>query len=145
MTDLQAALGLHQLERVEPGWKRRKAIWQRYQQAFAALPVERPAEPASGTRHAHHLYSILIDEQRAGISRDRFLEAMTWHHIGVGVHYLALPEHPYYRDTLGWRPEDVPHATRIGRQTVSLPLSPALTDEDVDDVIEAVRRTLESA
>jgi dTDP-4-amino-4,6-dideoxygalactose transaminase len=56
----------------------------------------------------------------------------------VGVHYLSLPEHPYYQDRLGWRPEDTPEAMRIGRQTVSLPLSPALTDADVEDVIRAV-------
>jgi dTDP-4-amino-4,6-dideoxygalactose transaminase len=55
---------------------------------------------------------------------------------------LALPEHPFYQETLGWRPEDTPHATRIGRSTVSLPISPKLSDEDVEDVIEAVRRGL---
>ena len=68
---------------------------------------------------------------------------MTRHNIGVGVHYLAIPEHPYYRDTFGWRPEDYPNALAIGRRTVSLPLSAKLTDEDVADVIEAVRRTLD--
>jgi dTDP-4-amino-4,6-dideoxygalactose transaminase len=64
---------------------------------------------------------------------------MTAQRIGVGVHYLSLPEHPYYQDRLGWRPADTPNAMRIGRQTVSLPLSPALTDADVADVIAAVR------
>jgi dTDP-4-amino-4,6-dideoxygalactose transaminase len=58
--------------------------------------------------------------------------------IGVGVHYLSIPEHPYYRDTFGWRPEDYPHAARIGEQTVSLPLSPKLDPEDVGRVIGAV-------
>jgi dTDP-4-amino-4,6-dideoxygalactose transaminase len=58
------------------------------------------------------------------------------------VHYVALPEQPHYREALGWRPEDTPEATRIGRHTVSLPISPKLTDADVTDVITAVRRTL---
>ena len=67
---------------------------------------------------------------------------MTEQNIGIGVHYRAIPEHPFYQDRFGWRPESFPHATRIGRQTVSLPLSPKLSDEDVEDVVEAVRRVL---
>ncbi len=98
-----------------------------------------PADPQPDTRHAFHLYTILIDEQRTGISRDAFLNAMTAHKIGVGVHYLSLTEHPYYQKALGWRPKDYPESTRIGRQTVSLPISPKLTDQDVNDVIAAVQ------
>ncbi|HET8701403.1 MAG TPA: DegT/DnrJ/EryC1/StrS family aminotransferase [Nitrococcus sp.] len=139
MMDLQAAIGIHQLERVERCWRQREHIWNRYDEAFADLPVGLPAPPASATRHGRHLYTLLIDEAQAGLSRDAFLDAMNWHNIGVGVHYLSLPEHPYYQRTLGWRPEDTPNATRIGRQTVSLPLSARLTDADVDDVIRAVR------
>jgi dTDP-4-amino-4,6-dideoxygalactose transaminase len=65
--------------------------------------------------------------------------------IGVGVHYLSIPMHPYYRERFGWRPEAFPHSHRIGQQTVSLPLSPKLTDGDVADVIAAVHRTLSVA
>lgn len=139
MMDLQAAIGLHQLARVEASWQRRRAIWARYQDAFADLPVTRPAESDPRSRHAHHLYTLLVDEARCGRTRDEFLEHMTAQRIGVGVHYLSLSEHPYYQDRLGWRPADTPNAMRIGRQTVSLPLSPALTDADVADVIAAVR------
>ena len=139
MMDLQAAIGLHQLARVEASWQRRRAIWARYQDAFADLPVTRPAESDPHSRHAHHLYTLLVDEARCGRTRDDFLEHMTAQRIGVGVHYLSLSEHPYYQDRLGWRPADTPNAMRIGRQTVSLPLSPALTDADVADVIAAVR------
>jgi dTDP-4-amino-4,6-dideoxygalactose transaminase len=89
-----------------------------------------------------HLYTLLIDEQRSGVGRDAFLEAMTRQNVGVGVHYLSIPEHPYYRERFGWKPDDTPQATRIGRQTVSLPLSAGLSDPDVDDVIAAVRRCL---
>src|SRR5712691_4273102 len=139
MMDIQAALGLHQLARVEALWPRRHALWQRYNVAFADLPVERPAEPESGTRHAYHLYTLRVDPARAGITRDEFLEAMTAHRIGVGVHYMSIPEHPYYQRTFGWKPTDYPHAMRIGRETVSLPLSAKLTDADAQDVIAAVR------
>jgi dTDP-4-amino-4,6-dideoxygalactose transaminase len=142
MMDLQAAIGLHQLKRVEAGWARRRAIWQRYQVAFAGLPLTRPSEPASHVRHAYHLYTVLIDEMQCATSRDVFMARMTAQGIGVGVHYLALPEHPYYQQSLGWRADETPHATSIGRQTVSLPLSPRLTDAEVERVINAVAISL---
>lgn len=140
MMDLQAALGLHQLARVDETWRRREAVWRRYQKEFAGLPLDLPAEPEPGTRHAYHLYTVLVDEQRAGLARDDVLEAMTRENIGVGVHYLAIPEHPFYQETYGWRPEQWPEATAIGRRTISLPLSAALTDADVNDVVAAVRK-----
>jgi dTDP-4-amino-4,6-dideoxygalactose transaminase len=139
MMDLQAAIGIHQLQRIETYWLRRQEIWQRYNEAFADLPVTLPAPAEADTRHAFHLYNLLIDEQRCGISRDSFLDAMTTQNIGIGVHYLSIPEHPYYQQTYGWQPKDCPQAMRVGRQTVSLPLSAKLTDEDVRDVIGAVR------
>lgn len=137
MMDLQAAIGIHQLRRVEKYWSRRQKIWRIYNEAFADLPVGLPAEPEPETRHAYHLYTLLIDEAKTGISRDSFLNAMTKQNIGIGVHYLSIPEHPYYQHTFRWRPEDYPDALKIGRQTVSIPLSAKLSDEDVDDVIRA--------
>lgn len=142
MMDLQAAIGIHQLQRVESYWQRRQEIWQHYNEALADLPITLPAPVESNTRHAYHLYTILVDEQRCGISRDGFLDAMTAQNIGIGVHYLSIPEHPYYQQTFGWQPEDYPHAMRIGRQTVSLPLSGKLTDDDVADVVDAVKEIL---
>lgn len=142
MMDIQAAIGIHQLKRVERNWQRRRSVWQDYDAAFANLPVVLPAAPEPDTRHAHHLYTILVDERVAGIERDSFLDAMAARNIGVGVHYLSVPEHPYYQQAFGWQPEDCPNAMRIGRQTVSLPLSAKLTDGDVADVIDAVRGVL---
>jgi len=138
MMDLQAAIGIHQLKRVERNWQRRQQIWEIYNDAFANLPVGLPAPVEPGTKHAYHLYTMLIDKEKTGINRDEFLNAMTANNIGVGVHYVSIPEHPFYRKTFGWEPEDYPNAMRIGRQTVSLPLSAKLTDKDVEDVIEAV-------
>ena len=142
MMDMQAAIGLHQLARVESNRGRREEIWNRYDEAFSKLPVVTPSPPAVDTRHAFHLYTILVDEERSGISRDAFLDGMTAHNIGVGVHYLSVAEHPFYQETFGWRPEDQPAATDIGRRTVSLPLSAGLSDADVNDVIEGVRRVV---
>lgn len=142
MMDLQAAIGLHQLAKVDAHWQRRRDIWAFYQQALADLPLVLPAEPESGTCHGYHLYTVLIDAARCGVSRDGFLDAMNAARIGTGVHYLSIPEHPYYQQRFGWRPEQWPHAMRLGRETVSLPLSPALTDADVERVITAVRRII---
>ncbi len=142
MMDLQAAIGIHQLRRVEDNWKRREAIWKRYDEAFADFPIGTPTAPDEDTRHAYHLYTIMVAKGRSGIARDEFLSAIQAQNIGVGVHYLSIPEHPYYQQHFDWKPEDFPSATRIGRETVSLPLSPKLTDADVADVIEGVRRAL---
>lgn len=145
MMDIQAAIGIHQLKRIECNWLRRREIWERYNRAFRGLPLGLPAAPELHTRHAHHLYTILVDEAACGVRRDSFLDAMTELKIGVGVHYLSIPEHPYYREEFGWCPEDYPNAMRVGRQTISLPLSARLDDQDVEDVIQAVHTCLETA
>lgn len=148
MTDLQAAIGLPQLRKVEAHWRRRRAIWARYQEAFADLAVTRPAEPGKNERHAYHLYTPLIRPdapvrgRTASQKRDFVLAALTAEGIGAGVHYRALTDHPYYRKTLRWKRADAPVASDIGDRTVSLPLSPALTDKDVEDVIAAFRKVM---
>ncbi len=142
MMDMQAALGIHQLKRVDAYWQRRSQIWQRYMDTFRNLPIGLPALVEENIRHAYHLFTILIDKEKTGVTRDEFLDRMTANGIGVGVHYLSLPEHPYYQQTFGWKPEDYPNAMRIGRQIVSLPISAKLTDQDRQDVIAAVKASL---
>lgn len=142
MMDLQAAIGIHQLERIEHSWRRRKTIWELYQESFSRLPVGLPLEPDTGTRHAYHLYTLMIEEPVSGISRDEFLVHMEKSNIGVGVHYAALADHPYYKDQFGWKSEDYPAAKRYGRSTVSLPLSPKLSDDQVAYIIESVSNYL---
>ena len=134
MMDIQAAMGRIQLSKVERYWKRRQEIWQQYMDAFAHLPIDLPA-----------LFTIGVDKDRCGISRDDFLSAMRRQNIGVGVHYLCIPEHPYYQQRFGWSPDMVPNARDMGRRTVSLPLSAKLTDADVADVIAAVQGILAEA
>ena len=142
MMDLQAALGIHQLARVEANWQRRQEIWQQYMNAFADLPMGLPALPADNTRHAYHLFTIMIDEEKCGITRDDFLNAMNEQRIGTGVHYLSIPEHPYYQQRFGWKPEDYPNAMKVGRQTVSLPLSAKIATTDIWRISEAVKQAL---
>jgi dTDP-4-amino-4,6-dideoxygalactose transaminase len=144
MMDLQAAIGMHQITRVEAYWERRLRIWQQYDRAFGNLPVSRPAPLDPESRHGLHLYTLLIDEHAAPVSRDKFMAELHRRKIGAGVHYRAIPVHPVYQRLFGWIPSDYPVADRIGRMTVSLPLSAKLTDEDVNDVIGAVREVLEA-
>ncbi|MBD3272673.1 MAG: aminotransferase class I/II-fold pyridoxal phosphate-dependent enzyme, partial [Elusimicrobia bacterium] len=87
MMDIQAAIGIHQLERIDAYWQRRRAIWEQYNNAFAGLPLILPLPPEPHTRHAYHLYTILLDIDRLTITRDQFLDEMTKRNIGVGVHY----------------------------------------------------------
>lgn len=142
MMDLQAALGIHQLARVDRYLAIRERIWTRYDAALADLPVVTPADPAPDTVHARHLYTLLLDIDCAGMTRDAFQQRLFEKNIGTGVHFVSLHLHPFYRDTYGYRPEDYPNASEISRRTVSLPLSAKLTDDDVEDVIGAVRDTL---
>ena len=142
MTDIQAAIGIQQLNKIKKCWERRQEIWKQYNEAFSELPVTLPAELDSDIKHAFHLFTILIDKKRTGISRDDFLEAMHSRKIGTGVHYLSIPEHPYYQEKFGWQPENFPSAMTIGRETVSLPLSAKLTNADVQSVIQTVHEIL---
>lgn len=138
MTDLQASIGIHQLARVDTNWLRRKQIWDRYQNDLTEFPIVLPAQAGGDMRHGLHLFPVLIDESRTGVSRDSFLEQLQARQIGAGVHYLSVSEHPFYQ-SLGWNPSDCPEALRIGRQTLSLPLSAGMDDRDIDDVVDAVR------
>lgn len=142
MTDLQAALGIHQLARVEQNLLRRQEIWARYDAAFADLPVFLPAPEARGTRHARHLYTLLLDIDRLQVDRDAVQARLHQLKIGTGIHYRALHLHPYYRDTYSLARGDLPNAEWISDRTLSLPLSPKLSDDDVSDVIHAVHQTL---
>ena len=142
MMDMQAAMGIHQLKRIEEYWQRRSKIWQQYMDAFVDLPLGLPATVEENTRHAYHLFTILVDKERTGISRDHFLDRMTQEGIGVGVHYMSIPEHPYYQQTFGWKPEDYPNAMRIGRQIVSLPISAKLTENDLEDVVQSAKKAV---
>jgi len=139
MTDIQAALGIHQLARVAANAKRRQEIWERYDEAFAGLPLVRPAPVENDVVHARHLYTILVNPDEINKTRDEVLNELTGLNIGTGVHFQALHLHRYYRETFGYRLGDYPNAESIGARTLSLPLSAKLGDRDVEDVIAAVQ------
>jgi dTDP-4-amino-4,6-dideoxygalactose transaminase len=141
MTDLQASFGLHQLRKLERNLLRREAIWAAYNQAFRELPLLLPPEPQPNTRHSRHLYAVRTTPQ-TGVSRDGLMEALYKRNIGTGVHYTALHLHRFYREKYGYREGDFRNTEAVGASTLSLPLSAGMTDEDVRDVIEAVKESL---
>jgi dTDP-4-amino-4,6-dideoxygalactose transaminase len=141
MTDVQASIGLHQLPRLD-GWiERRAELWERYEALLEGLPVETPPPPEAETRHARHLYQVLVGRD-APLTRDALLDALAARRIGTGVHYRGVHLHPFYRDRYGLRPEDFPVATAISERTVSLPLSPKVSEADQDDVAAALSELL---
>jgi dTDP-4-amino-4,6-dideoxygalactose transaminase len=141
LTDLHAAIGIHQLRKLD-GWIRERArLWDRYDELLADLPLTLPPLPQLGTRHARHLYQVLVD-RGAPMSRDRLLDFMTDQGIGVGVHYRPVHQHEWYRDRFGLGDDAFPVASDFGARTVSLPLSPKLTDADQDRVALALERAL---
>ncbi len=142
MMDLQAALGLHQLRRLDEWLVRREEVWSRYDEAFAGLPVGLPPAAEPGNRHARHLYTLTIDPDVAGIDRDIFMQRLHGRGIGTGVHYRGVHLHQYYRDRFGYAPGDFPNATWISERTVSLPLSPHLDEMQVRRVLRAVPAAL---
>jgi len=142
MMDLQAAIGLHQFDRLDTYWAIRDRYWSRYVRELAAFPIRPPCDDDARDRHGRHLFTVRVSRDACGLTRDEFLDAMTRQGIGLGVHYVSIPEHAYYRDRFGWNLEDYPHAVSAGRELVSLPLSARLTDADLDDVLAAIDRVL---
>jgi len=138
MTDIQAAIGLVQLQRLEEMQNRRYEVVRQYNETFGEMdeletPTERP-----NVQSAWHLYVLRLNLDRLKIDRNQFIEEMRVRNIGTSVHFIPIHLHPYYRDKYGWKPEDFPIAYREYQRIVSLPLHPGLTDEDVSDVITAV-------
>ncbi|WP_044276762.1 MULTISPECIES: DegT/DnrJ/EryC1/StrS family aminotransferase [Caldilinea] len=156
MTDIAAAMGLAQLAKAERMAARRRTIAQIYNAAFADLPeLQTPLDPEQRRppacqgcncspakiqcSHAWHLYMLRLNLERLSIDRARFIELLKTHNIGTSVHFIPLHLHPYYRETYGYRPEDYPVAYAQYLREISLPIYSKMSDEDVNDVITAVR------
>jgi dTDP-4-amino-4,6-dideoxygalactose transaminase len=139
MTDIQAAIGLVQLQRLEQMQERRYEVVRQYNAAFGAMdeletPTERP-----NVQSSWHLYVLRLNLDQLTIGRNQFIDEMRTHNIGVSVHFIPIHLHPYYRGKYGWQPEDFPTAYQEYQRLISLLLHPGLTEDDVADVIAAVQ------
>jgi dTDP-4-amino-4,6-dideoxygalactose transaminase len=141
MTDVAAAIGIHQLRKLDRFQHKRQELAHRYDKAFGHLCVRRPAHAPEGEVHAWHLYVIRLNDD-APVSRDDFINEMAAAGIGTSVHFIPLHLHPYWRDTYRLQPEDFPIATRAFQQAVSLPLYTRMTEADQERVIHAARSIL---
>jgi UDP-4-amino-4,6-dideoxy-N-acetyl-beta-L-altrosamine transaminase len=142
MTDIQAALGISQLDRLQKYVMRRNALARRYDAALAGAPLQLPfVQP--GNVSAFHLYVVRLQSGATASAHRRIFEELRTRGIAVNVHYMPVHLQPYYRD-LGFAPGGFPEAEAHGRSAITLPLFAALTDGDQDDIIDAVRETLGS-
>ena len=144
MTDIQASLGVEQLKKIDSFWKKRERIWNIYNNFFKDLNVVIPSKIESNTKHAYHLYTILINKKINRIHRDEFLRKMHDFGIGTGVHYRSIPSHSFYKKKYGWKKKDFKNASQIGDQTVSIPLSPKLNDKDIDKILTISKKILKN-
>lgn len=138
MTDMQAALGLSQLAKCQFMWARRNALAQRYTEILGTLDAFELPSAHTDVQHAWHLYVLRVCPGVLGIHRDRLIEELKVRGIGTSVHFIPLHLHPYYRDKWGYRPGDFPVAEDYFDRCLSLPLYPAMSDEDQTRVIDAL-------
>lgn len=138
MTDLQAAIGIHQLAKQTCLQARRAEIARQYNAAFSELDCFQIPSNFEHVDHAWHIYALRLWPERLAISRDQFVKELAARNIASSVHFIPVHLHPYYRDKYGYKPDDFPVAHREYQRLISLPIFPGMNDQDVDDVIAAV-------
>lgn len=140
MFDIQAALGLSQLEKIDSLWKKRKKLYERYNKAFADFPyIITPPKEIPDIKMAYHLYIIQVKTENLKVDRDAVILALTKENIGIGIHFRSIFSHPYYKNI---KKGKFPNADYIGDSVISLPLYPTLTEKEQDDVVEAVKKVV---
>jgi dTDP-4-amino-4,6-dideoxygalactose transaminase len=139
MTDIQAAMGLAQLRKLDGFQSRRRAIAAAYTAAFRELDALEVPTERSDVQSAWHLYVLRLNPSALRIGRDRFIDELSARNIGTSVHFIPIYRHPFYRDCYGLQPTMFPITESNYRRMLSLPLHPLLSDQDVADVIDAVR------
>ena len=142
MFDIQAAIGIHQLKKVGKFLQIRRKYVEMYDQAFAQIPEIKVPGRKENIKHSHYLYVIQVKTEDLTADRDIIMNAIQAENIGIGIHFRALHLQPYYKNTYGFKPGDFPNAEYASDRVISLPLYPAMTEEDMADVIKAVSRVI---
>ena len=142
MADIAAAIGIVQLHEANGFWARREEIALRYNLAFSDLVGVKLPLPDEQGRHSWHLYRIEIDPKIAKIGRDSLAEELKERNIGTSLHFIPIFEHPYYKKNYNFNRENFPNACRMYEKALSLPLFAGMIDEDVNDVMSAVKELL---
>ncbi|MGA9260892.1 MAG: aminotransferase class I/II-fold pyridoxal phosphate-dependent enzyme [Desulfobacterales bacterium] len=143
LTDIGAVLGLGQLARVDAFNRRRKELALAYRERLSGIDEILPlADPTYPMAHSWHLFVVRLDVERAGISRNEFMERLKQRNIGTGIHFLAVHLQRYYRESMGTRRGMLPNTEWNSDRICSLPLFPDMTPEDVEDVVDAIKDVL---
>jgi len=143
MMDLQAAIGIHQMDKMDRFVERRTSLAGLYRLGFGEVKGARPLGLVSyPQRHAWHIFVVQLELEKLTIDRDRFLDLLKERNIGSGIHFPALHMQPYYQEKWGYRSGDFPNAERASERILSLPLFPTMSEEDVWDVVRAVEEIL---
>ncbi len=139
--DIQSALGLTQLGRIESNWRIRKKYWEKIIKGLGDLKeLQLPAAVAKGDRHAYHLFAIRLKPEKLKINRDGFMTALQTEGIGVGVHFTPIYQHKFYRENYPNMGKGLEKAELVGNNLISLPFYPHMTVKEVNQVIKTVRK-----
>jgi dTDP-4-amino-4,6-dideoxygalactose transaminase len=143
MMDIQAAIGIHQLPKLDGFIDRRAEIAEFYNRELAGIEeLALPQYAPYVQRHAWHLYTPLVRIEKLAIDRDRFMEELKTHNIGSGLHYKAIHHHAWYRENMPVPDSELPNASYASERILSLPLFPKMTDDDARDVVAAVKSVI---
>jgi dTDP-4-amino-4,6-dideoxygalactose transaminase len=142
MMDIAAAIGIHQLKKVDAFQERRSWIAEQYYREISDLPIRLPMPASPGDQNAWHLFVIQLDLEQLKITRDKFIELMAQSGIGTSVHFIPLHLQPYWRNRYGFSDDDFPNAGMVYQRAVSLPIYPKMSDKEVERVVDAVRAIL---
>jgi dTDP-4-amino-4,6-dideoxygalactose transaminase len=142
MWDVQASLGIHQLKKIGKFWKKRKKLVELYNEELQNIPEVEPLrqEPKKQCKNAYHLYVVILKTEKLRANREQIMKALLAENIGVGIHYRAVHLHPYYKQNFKVPP--LPVAEYASERVLTLPLFPRMNEEDVMDVVEAVKKVV---
>jgi len=141
LSDVHAAIALHQLDKIEKRWEIRKVLFNKYNELLADIPqITLPKNSPEHYKNAYHMYSILINIEKLNCDRNEFVAAMQAENIGIGIHFLSLHLLTYYREKYNFKRGDFPNAEFYSDRTISIPFSPFLSLQDLEDVAKAVRK-----
>ena len=142
LTDIQAALGIQQLKKLDGFIERRTMFSNIYDEGFAEIPEVITPKEIPNIRHPRHLYPLMIKPEMLNIDRNQFIEELKDEHIGTSVLYIPLHMHSFYREKYGYKPEDFPNALHVFERIINLPVSPIMRESDVLDVVASVGRII---
>jgi dTDP-4-amino-4,6-dideoxygalactose transaminase len=140
MTDIQASLLFHQIDRLNKLWQKRESVANKYERGFKNNPFITTLKPLSGTRHARYIFTILVNPMK----RDDYLHQFQTANIGVAVNFRPIHLMKFYKEKYGYKPGDFPVAESIGNSTISIPLYPRLKDQEITYIIKTINTLVTS-